>query len=161
MAIRGPKPLPGGLKVLKGRDHHKKKEPIEVPLVDCLALSEDLAKSLPAEVLARAQNTLVLLADKKVLGQCDMEAFERYCQHLYLAHEANRILREEGVISVDEDGVSHKHPATQIHRDNSLAALRYEEQFGLTPSARQRLTKTDEQKKEDEYAQYRRRAATG
>ena len=160
MAIRGPKPVPGNLKVIKGRSHHKKKETVQVPLANCAQLIETLGADLPPAVLVRAQATLAILEEKKVLSICDLEAFERYCQHLRLAYEADMRLRQDGIITTDEDGLPRKHPATQIHRDNSLAALRYEEQFGMTPSARMRLSKTEEQKKEDEYAEFRTRSAS-
>jgi P27 family predicted phage terminase small subunit len=101
------------------------------------------------------------LEDKKILGRCDVLAFERYCQHLRLVYEADAVLRRSEILSYDENGALRKHPAIQIHRDNSMAALRYEEQFGLTPSARMRLGKTDDQVKEDGYAEFRSARATG
>jgi P27 family predicted phage terminase small subunit len=153
--------MPGNLRVLRGRDHHKKKETVQVPPANAETLSESLVESLPPAVLRRARATLDVLEERKVLGVCDMEAFERYCQHLRLAYEANELLKRDGVIAVDDDGLPRKHPANQIHRDNSLAALRYEEQFGLTPSARMRLSRTDEQVKEDDYTEFRSKRATG
>jgi P27 family predicted phage terminase small subunit len=161
MSIRGPKPTPGNLRVLKGRDHHKKKDTVRVPPADDLRLLEKTLTTLPEDVRERARVSLEILTDKKVLGGCDIESFARYCQHLRLGYEANELLKHEGLISYDDRGIPHKHPAFQMHRDSSLAALRYEEQFGLTPSARMRLTKTDEEQKEDDYGEFRKRAAAG
>lgn len=159
MAIRGPKPIPQGLRVLRGREHTKQRETLNVEPVEDTRAAELLDLSLPESVLKRARKSLSALLKYKVFAECDFAAFERYCQHLRMAHEANQILLKEGVLSIDHNGNPHKHPAVQVYRDNSLAALRYEEQFGLTPSARMRLSKTDEQKQEDDYAQYRRRGA--
>jgi P27 family predicted phage terminase small subunit len=150
--------MPGNLKILKGRDHNKKKETVQVPCAETTQLPENLLKSLPDDVRERAQKALEILTDKKVLGGCDIESFVRYCQHLRIGYEANELLKNEGLISYDNRDVPHKHPAFQMHRDSSMAALRYEEQFGLTPSARMRLTKTDEQVKEDDYGEFRQRA---
>jgi P27 family predicted phage terminase small subunit len=141
-----------------GRDHNKKKDAVQVPCAENSRLPEKLLESLPDDVRERAQETLKILTDKKVLGGCDIEAFARYCQHLRIGYEANELLKKEGLISYDDRGVPHKHPAFQMHRDSSLAALRYEEQFGLTPSARMRLTKTEEEQKEDDYGEFRKRA---
>jgi P27 family predicted phage terminase small subunit len=162
MGIRGVKPTPAPLKILKGRDHNKKTEPVKVPLADYSELFKCLEDSgLSEPVLEQARETLRILEDKKVLGSCDVLAFERYCHHLRIVYEADAVLRKEGLFTYDANGVLHKHPATQVHRDNSLAALRYEEQFGLTPSARMRLSKTDEQVKEDDYSDFRSKRATG
>jgi len=155
--MRGRKPVPDGIKKLNGRIHAKKKELVVVPLADCAELSEELATRLPAEVLTRARNTLAVLMGRGVLGTPDLEAFERYCQHLCFAYSANKVLTQDGILDRDEQGILRKHPAMQIHRDNSLAALRFEAEFGLTPSARMRLAKTDEQKTEDDYSAFRRR----
>ena len=159
MAVRGPKPMPQNLRVLRGREHKKRQETLRLEPAEDDKLLRLLDPSLPEEVLARARKSLSALSAHKVFSECDFAAFDRYCQHLRLAHEANQILLKEGVLSIDNNGNPHKHPAVQIYRDNSLAALRYEEQFGLTPSARMRLSKTDEQKQEDDYAQFRRRGA--
>lgn len=160
IGIPGPKPLPENLRLLKGRDHHAKRSYQQFSTIDNVTrFSQALRDSLPREVLERAEKTFAVLVEKRVLSECDLESFERYCHHLRLVYEADKLLQEEGILSIDEKGNAHKHPATQIHRDNSLAALRYEEQFGLTPSARMRLSKTDEQKQEDDYAQYRKRGA--
>jgi P27 family predicted phage terminase small subunit len=161
MAIRGPKPTPENFKVLMGRSHHKKKETVQVSPLDKSQIPKELLDSLPKDVRLRAQATLAILLDKKILGACDIETFTRYCQHLRIGYEANEILKRDGLVNEDVHGVVHKHPAFQMHRDSSLAALRYEEQFGLTPSARMRLTKTDDQVKEDDYAQFRRADKTG
>jgi P27 family predicted phage terminase small subunit len=154
--------MPADLRVLKGREHKKKTIPVKVPDADYAEIYKRLDKSgLPEAVMNQAKETLEILEEKKILGRCDVLAFERYCQHLRLAYEADALLRLNGVLTYDENGVLHKHPATQVHRDNSIAALRYEEQFGLTPSARMRLSKTEDQAKEDDYSEFRSARKTG
>jgi P27 family predicted phage terminase small subunit len=162
MGVRGPKPKPEGFKVLEGRSHQKKTTPLIVPLADYSEIFKYLnGADLPEPVLEQTRKTLRILEEKKILGVCDILAFERYCQHLRIAYEADATLKSDGLFTYDANGVLHKHPANQVHRDNSIAALRYEEQFGLTPSARMRLTKTDDEQKEDDYGEFRKRPTAG
>jgi P27 family predicted phage terminase small subunit len=153
--------MPKNLRVILGRSHQKKRETLELPPADLAELSEDSKFGLPDNVRKRAEDDLRFLLDRKVLSQCDLEAFERYCQHLAMAYEAYEIIKREGVLAPDERGIPRKHPAMQIHRDNSLAALRFAAELGLTPSARVRLNKTDAQAEEDSYAEFRNRRAAG
>ena len=154
MARRGKKPTPRKLLELGGRVHKKKEKTIDFGEMTNNDLDKKIFKDLPSGVLERAEKTLNLLRVQGVLNPCDAEPFARYVQHLRIAYEANEIVAREGIISIDKNGISHKHPALQIHRDNSLAALRYEEQFGLTPSARMRLRGSDEVKADREVAAF-------
>jgi P27 family predicted phage terminase small subunit len=147
--------MPEGLRVILGRSHKKKEEKVRLPPANIAGLSDELKASLPPEVAERAENDLRTLLNLKVLSQCDLEIFERYCQHLRLAYEADAILRREGVMALDENGVRRKHPAVQIHRDSSGMALKFAAELGLTPSARMRINKTETQKQGDDYADFR------
>ncbi|MEA4876819.1 MAG: phage terminase small subunit P27 family [Aminobacterium sp.] len=150
MGVRGPKPAPAKIKALKGKSHKKKRETLYIEPSSGLSLPKDL----PEKVRVRAQEVLDILSEKRILTPCDLAAFARYCEHLELAHEAKETLDTDGLIVRDERGLARKHPAAQIFRDNSLAALRFEEQFGLTPSSRERLS-SPEDRKDDEYGVFR------
>lgn len=50
--------------------------------------------------------------------------FGRYCQHSQILYKAYKILKKEGFIVNGE-----KHPAVQIWKDNSKAALNLEQDF--------------------------------
>ena len=154
MAKRGRKPTPRKLLELGGRVHKKKVKTLDFGEIKKDDIDKKIFSGLPSDIVKRAEKTLELLSEQGVLNPCDEEPFARYVQHLRIAHEANAIVEREGVISLDKNGIPHKHPALQIHRDNSLAALRYEEQFGLTPSARMRLRGSDEIKKDREVAAF-------
>ena len=154
MSVRGRKPTPRELLELGGRVHRKK-----VERVDLGAFEDDDEEAvnfdeLPASTKHRAQDILKMLRKHVVLNSCDVEAFCRYIQHLRIAYEADEILKRDGIMITDRDGVARKHPALQIHRDNSLAALRFEEQFGLTPSARMRLRSVEENQTDREKAEF-------
>lgn len=139
LAFRGRTPTPRKILELGGRVHKKKESILDFGVMKENEIDIKIFENLPAEAAERAKNTLALLSEQGVLNPCDAEPFARYVQHLRLAYEANEIVLREGLLCPDKNGYLHKHPAIQIHRDNSLAALRYEEQFGLTPSARMRL----------------------
>ena len=154
MGTRGKKPTPRKILELGGRVHKKKEKTLDFGEWKNEDIDKTMFSNLPAEVAKRAEETLLLLSKQGVLNPCDAEPFARYVQHLRIAYEANEIVEREGIISIDKNGVPHKHPALQIHRDNSITALRYEEQFGLTPSARMRLRGTDEIKNDMEVAAF-------
>ena len=137
---------------LGGRVHRKKEKFLDLGVVE--NIDEEILEGLPPGALKRARSTLQLLSKHGVLSACDAEPFARYVQHLRIVYEADQILRDNEVISYDKNGVPHKHPALQIHRDNSQAALRYEEQFGLTPAARVRLRGADEIREDREVSAF-------
>lgn len=152
--MRGPKPIPTAIRELGGRVHAKKVDHVDLGEMVDGDLTPDIFEGLPEPVLKRARNTLSLLRRRNVLNGADTESFARYCQHLRNAYSAQEIINKDGVIISDSNGNLKKHPAAQIHRDNSLAALRYEEQFGLTPSARMRLTTSEQLAEDREVAEF-------
>lgn len=154
MAARGRKPTPRKLLELGGRVHKTKTKTLDFGEMTKDEIDKKIFKELPEDVAERAESTLALLVSQGILNPCDAEPFARYVQHLRIAYEANRIIERDGVISIDKNGIPHKHPALQIHRDNSITALRYEEQFGLTPSARMRLRGSEELKEDREVAAF-------
>ena len=156
MAIRGPKPKPAAERALGPKSHHSKKNAgFSVPGAGRVDFPEDLARGLPASVLARAKEMFGILIEKKIISPCDVEPFVRYVHHLRLVYEADALIKRNGLAIVDAAGNVHKNPMLQIHRDNSMAALKYEEQFGLTPSARTRISGADGDRELDEYAAFR------
>lgn len=156
MAIRGPKPKPAAERALGPKSHHSKKNAgFPVPDAGRADFPEDLARGLPASVLTRAREMFGILTEKKILSPCDVEPFVRYVHHLRLVYEADALIKRNGLAIVDVMGNVHKNPMLQVHRDNSMAALKYEEQFGLTPSARTRVSGAEGDRELDEYAAFR------
>jgi len=151
MGQRGPKPKPRKVLELKGRSHNKKKPELDAPTA-----ALEVPKGLPKAVRERAQQVADWLLEVGISSGCDASAFQRYCEHLMISDKAAKALKKDGVLTIDERGLPRKHPAVQIHRENSLAALRFEEHFGLTPSARARLHPPENKKDEDPYEEYRR-----
>ena len=74
-----------------------------------------------------------------ILTEVDGPAFAMMATHWAIAFDAARLIRDEGIVAVDENGAPRKHPMLQVLRDNSTAFRQYAAEFGLTPSARTRL----------------------
>ena len=47
-----------------------------------------IPRGMPESVRLKARSAAKYLADNKISKECDRAAFERYCQHLHLAHLA-------------------------------------------------------------------------
>lgn len=83
----------------------------------------------------------------------DGSALTLLCFHYGLAVDAAKTLKEEGTTTVDERGLTRKHPACQILRDNSQAFKQYMQEFGLSPSSRARLD-VKEKKEPSEFLKF-------
>ncbi len=118
-----------------------------------------IPRGLPESVRIKARIAAKHLAEQKISEDCDRAAFERYCQHLMLVHNAFKTLEKEGEYIVDNRDVSRKHPSAQIHKDNSIMALKYEEQFGLTPLSRGKV-KGEPKKKESALEEFQKKGKT-
>lgn len=146
---KGKKKIPDELRT--GRSHHK-----EIEHVYIAPLSEaEKEKFLSNSLDVRLENAYKLLASKKVLTQCDEELFMRYVAHVRFAHEAEELIKKNGLLVLDKDNVLRKNPAMQIFRDNSIAAMRIESELGLTPASRARIARPENDTAEDEYAEFR------
>ncbi|HEA68199.1 hypothetical protein LCGC14_1446080 [marine sediment metagenome] len=64
------------------------------------------------------------LKEKGLAVENHRSDFRLYCEHLQNAYDANQTIKKEGMIVVDERGLSRKHPANQIFKDNSVEAMR-------------------------------------
>lgn len=80
-----------------------------------------------------------VLEEAGITTQADEPAFRLMAMHYAFAIEAGATLAREGLMDEDERGLSRKHPMAQVWRDNSTMALKYMEQFGMTPSSRTRV----------------------
>lgn len=153
MAVRGRKPTPTPLKVLRGNPGKRAlnaREPKPRPILgEPPAFLDPEAKRLWEELAPKLERLAVGT-------EIDAPSFAMACTHYVLAVKAARILKREGLSDRDERGLARKHPMTQVLRDNSAAWLRYAEQFGLTPSARSRLT-VPQPDNPDEFEEFLRR----
>ena len=132
MGKRGPKPAPNELKKLRGSKYWNPDEPDMPDAVDIRPPRGRLTLEARRFWKANAEN----LVKAGILKETDLAAFELLCCHFGYAIAAARIIRDEGMINVDERGLARKHPAMQLLRDQSVLFAKYAALFGLDPANR-------------------------
>lgn len=133
---RGRKPKPTAMKQLQGnpgkrplnKREPKPKTPVKRPYKLGKGLQDRFWKEHAPE-LERLQ----------ILTGIDSAAFRLMAEHYSFAVQAAQELREEG-LTVDGREGKKKNPKAQIFKDNSLAFKSFATEFGMTPSARARLS---------------------
>lgn len=137
MATPGRKPKPGALKALAGNPGKRKvnkAEPKPKPVAPGPpAWLDKEAKELWREFSPELERL-------GLLTLIDAPAFAMMLTHYILAVKASRLLKRDGIMTKDENGLARKHPAHQILRDHAAAFRGFAAEFGLTPSARTRLS---------------------
>ena len=74
-----------------------------------------------------------------LLEETDVASFIMLCQAYGLAMESAVKIAEEGLFRQDENNITRKHPATQVHRDAVTMFNRLADKFALNPKARQAM----------------------
>lgn len=137
MATRGRKPKPTALKLLEGNpsrralNRSEPKPPTSIP--ECPDWLEDEAK---AEWVRVGE----ILGNMGVITEVDATAFAGYCQAYARWREAEEFLSQHGSIIRTPNGYLQQVPQVSIAQTNLKIMLKFCEQFGLTPSARSRIT---------------------
>ena len=75
-----------------------------------------------------------------VITEVDATAFAGYCQAYARWREAEEFLSQHGSIIRTPNGYLQQVPQVSIAQTNLKIMLKFCEQFGLTPSARSRIT---------------------
>jgi len=79
------------------------------------------------------------LYERGILTMFDAPIFEMMCMSYHFMKEADKWLKKDGVLTVDERGLIRKHPAHQVFRDYVNLYMKAAVEFGLTPASRSRL----------------------
>ena len=141
MGRRGPPPKPTRLKVLAGNPGRRPLNPREPkPAVDtpaCPAWLSPAAKRV-------WRHTVPLLRNMGVLARADRDALAAYCQTYARWREAEEFLQQRGAVYAikDERGklkFMAQFPQVSIAKSLLQVVRGYQQEFGLTPSARTRL----------------------
>lgn len=132
MGKRGPKPALNELKKLRGSKYWNPDEPT---LPDAVNISPPRGR-LTQEARRFWKDHAGTLVKAGILKETDLASFELMCAHYGFAIAAARIIRDEGMITIDERGLARKHPAMQLFRDQSVLFGRYAALFGLDPANR-------------------------
>jgi P27 family predicted phage terminase small subunit len=115
-----------------------------------------VAPRMPAGLLPEAEGfwkrVAPLLESAQLLTEADGQAFELMATHYALARRAARELRRANTLTnEDENGVARKHPLLQIYRDNSAQFRQWAQLFGLTPTARAKLSVPEPEDDDDAF----------
>ena len=78
----------------------------------------------------------VTLANRLGASAADEPAFLECAQHYQFAMLAWETIEADGLFRLDENGVTRRHPAAQVHRDSWAAVLKTLALFGMTPASR-------------------------
>ena len=75
-------------------------------------------------------------ANRLGASEADAAAFLAAAEHYEFAMLAWDTIKTEGLFRLDENGVTRRHPAAQVHRDSWAAVVKTLGLFGLTPASR-------------------------
>jgi P27 family predicted phage terminase small subunit len=144
--LPGPPPKPTALKRLAGN-------PGKRPLNENEPQPERVIPAMPRGLPRRARQFWKAHADKLnrlgILTELDGPAFTMMAIHYDTAWQSLEAIKVEGLVIADENGALRKNPLLQVMRENSAAFLRYAAHFGLTPSARSRLSMPEPPSEDD------------
>ena len=146
MGARGPSKKPTALKVVQGTATKKDAERNEPkPKTGIPIAPEYLSES----ALKYWDVFIDGLKDTKMLTIVDGYALSMACIALDLMVEALDQIKLDGTTVLDERGLTRKHPAFQVLRDNTVMYHKWAGEFGLTPAARAKITLPDTGVKEN------------
>ena len=89
-----------------------------------------------------------LLEQMGLLTEMDMAAFAGYCQAYARWKEAEEFITQHGTMIRTPNGYLQQVPQVSIAQTNLKIMLKFCEQFGLTPSARSRITSDGDPQRE-------------
>lgn len=133
MAKAGRKPQPTAVKLLKGAfDKNPQRFNRQEPIAP--SKKPPVPQGLDPTARACFKRTVDAMEAMDVLGTVDVESIEMYAR---LWSQYRKLVK-----TVETDGYvqgSRKHPAVAVLHETIDRLLKYQQQFGLTPSARSTL----------------------
>lgn len=145
MAIRGRKPAPKELKILRGDRADRINEDAPAAVTEPPACP-DYLEGDAAEEWPRIVEELQALG---VLSKTDRAAIALYCQAFATWRKANRDIAAGGITTVTDKGSEKTAPAVSIANASAALMGRLLVEFGLTPSARSRISTGKKEAKKD------------
>ncbi len=147
MGLRGPKPLPTSIKKKRGtfqpsrsaKNEYDPKKIEELPKPP--AFFNKWAKS---EYLTVGK----ILIQDNLLATIDLSLFITYCQQMGVYYESQQTLKKEGRVITTQSGYKQPHPAVSDGNNALGQAIKIAASFGITPSARTRVSSEKEDKKD-------------
>ena len=138
MGERGPRPAPTALKMVRGdRPSRIAQAEPEAPVSPEPPPAPDDLGEEAAEVWARHAP---MLHAQAVLTEWDLEALARFCEAVVMARHAYRSLLEDGLSIPGDAGGQVRNPAAATWQAAANAVRQFAQEFGMTPSARSRIS---------------------
>lgn len=137
----GPKPKPTALRLVHGdrKDRINTREP---------AASKKAPRCpswLPKEARAVWRRTVSQLSEMGVASETDTDLLATYCMAVVTFQRATEEVEREGILIEGRRDGKVKNPAVQIQRDAARAIAQIGAEFGLSPSSRSRLQRTEDE----------------
>ena len=155
MGLRGPRPTPSAILKARGtyradRARHEVKGPRGVPR--CPAGLDKRAKQCWGQLLP-------MLESMGVLSRIDRNAIIRYCIDWSRWHQADQFLAKNGMVYPIKDGNGKTKcvaafPQVAIVSKLGQSLMKFEQEFGMTPSARMRIDCSDVEDEEETVQEY-------
>lgn len=144
---KGRKPIPTEQKRLKGtlrKSRENANEPKPMMVVEYPSPPERLNDF----AISIWHKTVPELKQMGVLARVDMEHLTAYCIEMGRYNEANQLIKKNGSpITKSPSGYAMIHPWYTVARQSLKAATEIGALFGITPSARTKISVNKEQKK--------------
>lgn len=147
--MKGRKPKPGAMKRLAGNPG---KRAIKAP-TDATATPCEQPPGLSAEAAAEWQRITELLAQLGILGALDRAALALYCEAWSTWKHAQEETAKTGAIVKSPSGFPIINPWLSVANTAAKQIRSMLAEFGLSPSARERLTIKNDEDKHDDQAQ--------
>ncbi len=106
----------------------------------------DPPDDLPHEAIEFWKDTVSLLGDAGVIHRADRSALIALSVQWARAERARKVLAEEGYFALGSMGQIVEHPALSVERQAHSMFLRFAEQYGLTPVAREKIQSSIEKR---------------
>lgn len=99
----------------------------------------DPPDDLPHEAMSFWEDTVKLLCDTGAIHKADKSALIAMSIQWARAERARKVLADEGYFALGSMGQIVEHPALSVERQAHSMFLRFAEQYGLTPIAREKI----------------------
>ena len=149
MPTPGRKPTPTALKLLKGtrKDRVNQNEittPVGLPTAPAF---------LDSEARAEWDRMIALVGPSGILTPLDGPALANYCTLFSLARRAQEDVDSQGPVAATQMGAPKPNPAVQVLLSATAQMDKLLAEFGMTPSARSRISAPPEAPK-DEFGEF-------
>ena len=156
MGKRGPAPKPTALRLVEGNpgnrpiNHREPKPTLGAP---------PMPEWMRPDAKRVWRHTVPMLKQMGVLAHVDRDALAMYCQMYARWREAEEFLKEKGavyVVRTDGGAVKYAAQYPQVGIASNLAkqVRAYQQEFGMTPSARSQIEVPDLGNDEDKFEEF-------